>query len=106
MSYWIHLSLDGGSGVEFDIYDWNYTSNCRPMWLAAGVDLKDFDGKFASECVEQLNDVLIFMQAHPSVFKALNPENGWGDYNSLFHALRELYLKMYDAPNAKVRVSC
>jgi hypothetical protein len=106
MSYWVYLSVDAGGTVEFEIYDWNYTSNCAQMWRHAGVDLKDFDGKLASECEEPLRLAVEHMVRHQDEYIPMNPDNGWGDYKSLIEALNNLYFAMVNAPNAKVRVSC
>lgn len=70
--------------------NWNYTSNCARMWRKAGADLAEFDGKPASECAPLLAAAIAAMEAEPDTYRAMNPENGWGDYDTLVAALQKL----------------
>lgn len=85
--------------------DWNYTSNCSPMWIRAGADLREFHGKTAAECEPILRQAIDRMRSHPDAYKTLNPPNGWGDYDSVLEALDELLFAFADYPKAIVHVS-
>ena len=106
MSYDIGLLVDTGGPelASLDI-DWNYTSNCAPMWRAAGLDLAGFHQRPARECVAELDQALIVLRAQPARFEPLNPPNGWGSYETLVEALDELAASFRRHPNAIVWVS-
>lgn len=106
MSYDIWLTIDTGGTEPAHIgHGWNYTSNCAPMWRAAGADLAEFDGKTAGECLPQLHTAIDGLKASPAVYRAMNPDNGWGSYDILVTALDVLALQFAAHPKATVRVS-
>lgn len=106
MSYDVYLEIDTGGPEPASVgMDWNYTSNCAPMWRLAGADLAEFDGKKAGECLPYLTKAIASMLADPEPYKALNPENGWGSYRTLVPALRDLAYDFGRHPNATVRIS-
>jgi hypothetical protein len=84
---------------------WNYTSNCAGMWRKAGADLAAFHGKPASECTPSLKSAIEAMENDPETFRAMNPANGWGSYDSLLEALKTLLKDFQEHPDAIVRVS-
>ena len=106
MSYSISLDIDTG-GPEPAVVgrDWNYTTNCAPMWREAGADLAEYDGKLAGACVPSLSNAIDVMRLESARFKAMNPENGWGSYDSLLPALDKLLSNFRAHPLATVRVS-
>jgi hypothetical protein len=104
MSYDITLTVDTGGEEPAVVGDWNYTSNCGPMWRAAGADLAGFDGKPASECATVLRAALTAVRAEPERYEAMNPRNGWGSYASLLPALGELLKLCERHPLATVHV--
>lgn len=87
-----YVTADGHS-VHFR--DWNYTHNCNRManevlggeasWWQA---LDGSDGVLGSNL---LGIVLMAFDADPDHFRALNPDNGWGDFDSFRSTLREMY---------------
>lgn len=106
MSYDIWLTIDTGGPEPATVYDdWNYTSNCGPMWRLAGADLAEFDGKTAQECRGDLWNAIQDMKANPAKYEALNPENGWGSLDTLVPALERLSEAFARHPKATVRVS-
>ena len=99
--------------------DWNYTHNCNGMieavidqmvLLPAGVDStrKPFwtamgnknmgrgswwdllDGLDGPAGAEFLSVIIKGLEAEPERFRAMNPGNGWGDYDTLLETLREM----------------
>lgn len=107
MSYDICLEADlgGPEPVRVGYLDWNYTSNCAPMWGEAGADLAAFHGKPARECEPLLCDAIIRMRLHPEKYLAMNPKNGWGSYETLLPKLEALLEAFREAPDARVYVS-
>lgn len=75
------------------------------MWIAAGADLRDFHGKTCAECLPILNVAINTMVAQPAFFQAMDPANGWGDYDSTVERLRILADGMARSPLAVVEVS-
>lgn len=105
MSYTICLDIDtGGSEPATLDVDWDFTSNCAPMWRHAGADLAKFDGELAGSCVPLLESAIAHMKANPSEYKAMDPLNGWGSYDLLVPALEELVAGFRRHPKATVRV--
>lgn len=91
MSYDIRLTIDTGGSEPATVWDgWNYTSNIAPMWRHAGADLAEFHGKKAGECAPLLAAAIERMEADPETYLAMNPPNGWGSYEGLLRALRDL----------------
>lgn len=107
MSYDIWLETDVGGAEPLQIGDnWNYTSNCGPMWRAAGIDLAECHGRDAGGCAEGLGAAIAALKADPPRFQAMDPANGWGSYKTLVPALETLLHLFESAPKAIVRVWC
>jgi hypothetical protein len=106
LSYDVSLAIDTGGEdpAALDLW-WNYTSNCAPMWHRAGADLATFHGKPASECLPILEAAVAAMCADPEVFKAMDPPNGWGSYETLLPRLVDLADAFRKHPKATVQVS-
>jgi hypothetical protein len=84
MSYWC--------GFEDSDDSINMTSNVAPMWRLAGADLAELNGKPAIEVQMVLASAIHNMLNEPNKYKALNPENGWGDYENCVRYLVNLAL--------------
>jgi hypothetical protein len=108
MSYDVYLLEDPcptcGHTKGYD-FNWNYTSNCSGMWREAGVDLASFDGRQVSACVVELAVAIQTLEREPERFIAMNPANGWGSYESLVPALKQLLRAFEEHLTAKVEVS-
>lgn len=105
MSYSISMRIDAGGPepISLDLL-WDYTSNCSPMWCEAGADLADFHEQPAGECAQKLRAAIESMERDPVKYRAMNPPNGWGSYETLIPKLRELLAAFERAPKAIVRV--
>lgn len=90
---------------EVDVLDWNYTSNCSPMWREAGADLAEFHGKTARECLPFVYRAIAKMKAEPEKYDAMNPPNGWGSRESLVEALEGMAMVLEQHPDGKITVS-
>lgn len=69
----------------------NITYNLSPMLRAAGfVGWQTLVGMLAIDAGHHLNGVLNIMAEDPERFRAMNPPNGWGDYDKCLQGrLRE-----------------
>lgn len=95
MSYDVNATCThcGGSSDN-----WNYTSNCAPMWRAAGLDIAAWDGRPVRAFAEAISVALVQLEADPEKFRAMNPSNGWGSYETLLPALEQLRRNVLAAP--------
>lgn len=106
MSYDIWLTIDTGGPSPAEVgRSWNFTSNCVPMWRAAGADLAEFAGKTAGQCIPTLADAIAQMTRDPATYKAMDAPNGWGTYDTLMPALGRLLDDFKSHPLATVHVS-
>ena len=73
---------------------WNYTYNVSPMWREVFPDTKmiNIDGMTCQESLPKLEKFRDALKADPEKFKKMNPDNGWGDYDSFLKAIEELII--------------
>lgn len=103
MSYAISIECPTCGNEPFDS---SITTNLAPMWRAAGIDFRDgYSGRPASNLITPLDIAIATLEADPDRFRAMNPENGWGDYDGLLDALRKLRDACRRVPTAVVAVS-
>ncbi|MGH3634219.1 MAG: hypothetical protein ACREN2_13495 [Candidatus Dormibacteria bacterium] len=105
MSYDIDLIIDTGGPEPARLTSRNQTSNVSCMWRHAGADLAEFDGRTAVEALPALRIAIAAIEDDPGTYKAMNPANGWGDYDSCLEFLRELVKDFTAHPKATVVVS-
>lgn len=102
MGWWGYLKDDRGH-VEGE---WNYTHNCNHMihkavesiGLVIPLDENNepqswwryLRGKSGPEGASFLYQIIQEMRSHPETYHALNPPNGWGDYDSFVKLLTEM----------------
>ena len=89
------------------VYDANYTHNVTPMWKLAGVyeALYMSDKQKARSLIFDLNMGIEIMQNNPDDFIALNPENGWGSYETALTWLIKLRDKCIEFPDGTIEIS-
>ena len=92
------------------VFEANYTHNATKMADEAGIYWHvwrpyEIGIETAGELVDPLTDAIRLMRAQPDKFKALNPANGWGDYDSFLDWLETYRDACKDNPSAKVQVS-
>lgn len=108
MSWDIHLytELDGNE-IEILGTDFNYTHNTNDMIREAG--FRDWpykvDGWDAQDLGIALTKVLEEFARDPDRFRAMNPENGWGRYDTLVPVLQQIRDLCAQYPSAKVGMS-
>lgn len=92
MSWDIYIKVDVcpacGRGDDY-LYDRNYTSNMWPMLQKAGWHFDLINDKSTKEAYPQLRELIGKLEAYPAEYRALNPPNGWGDYDSFVEMLKE-----------------
>jgi hypothetical protein len=84
----------------------NYTSNVSAMWCKAlGHPLGDLAEKNAGESLPALQRAVAAMEADPGSYEAMNPPNGWGNYEGTLDYLRRLRDACAEHPKATIRIS-
>lgn len=109
MSYdiWLEVDLGGIEPSRLQGLDWNYTSNCAPMWHEAMPEtngLAGMTGMEAGVAAVALEHGIERMQRDPAIYEALDPENGWGSFHDQLAALDTLLDAFRAHPKAKVAV--
>jgi len=67
--------------------------------------LRALDGAPCSEAGGVIARAVERMEADPDTYRAMNPPNGWGDYEGALAFLRRLAEACAEHPRATVRVS-
>ena len=100
---------DAGDGVERWHYlaEWNYTHNVSKMWREAGCyeALYQSHGKLAKHIVDDVELAVKEMAANPDKYRAMNPQNGWGNYDGALEMLQEICNALQRYPLAIVFIS-
>ena len=91
-----------------DILDINYTSNVSPMFrLALGKNgIKQLNDLSRKEYIELLENGIAHMEQNPEVYKKLNPENGWGDYEGALDVLVKILEALQSDEESYVCIEC
>ncbi|MET9081410.1 hypothetical protein ABZX77_05815 [Streptomyces sp. NPDC004237] len=111
MSYWTSVYINVDTGGEDPTYVelvevGNYTSNVSGMWAAAlGHSLADLAEENAGESLAALQRAVADMEANRARYEAMNPPNGWGDYQGALGYLRRLRDACAEHPKATIRIS-
>lgn len=107
MSYDVHLEVDvgGAEPVRGGDLDANYTYNVYPMFAAAGAGSpNDWNGKPGFEVFAICCGILAAFDADPAKYRALNPANGWGNFDGARSFIQTIADACVQAPFAIVRV--
>ncbi|WP_406227412.1 hypothetical protein [Streptomyces anthocyanicus] len=111
MSYDVALYLQVDTGgpepIDYCAADiGNYTSNVSRMWdEALGHRLADLHGQNAGDSADVLKQAVADMEARPDHYRAMNPANGWGDYEGALDYLRRLMIACCAHPKAEICIS-
>lgn len=102
---WLKTELDG-----HEVSVWggrNYTHNCNRMIRDAGLPEWPYsvEGWRAGELYERLDEVIANLVANPKKYQAMDPPNGWGSYDTLIPAIREVRDQCQKYPSAIVGMS-
>jgi hypothetical protein len=107
----IYLETDvntGGAELHVvGLYWANITHNVASMWQRAGCfeALYKSAGKAAADILPALERAEGEMRREPGAYRALDPSNGWGGYDSALEWLGKLIAACRRYPKAVVRVS-
>jgi hypothetical protein len=107
MSYDMRLVIDtGGEYPACVTGDYrNPTYNLAPMFQRAlGCPLRDLDGMTGAQAAPIVATGLERMRVDKAGHEALNPPNGWGDYDGAVETLEWLHGACLAHPKATVRV--
>jgi len=90
MSWGVDIVVEHGDGYRtvIDVVD-GHTYNLNRMWRWSGACRypRDFDGRRCDELAPVLAAALADALAHPDDYRAMNPPNGWGDYEGFVEIL-------------------
>lgn len=107
MSYWVYLKIDTGNTESLTtvVEVGNLTRNLSQMHSLAGCWIRDFENKSALDSIPILEKGIADMKANPDKYKALNPSNGWGDYEWGLEFLERLLNACKEHPKCTIEVS-
>jgi len=85
----------------------NITHNLNTMAVEAGIYQhlwrpEELDIMLASQLIDPLREGLHRLKSDPERFRALNPKNGWGDYDGLVDFVEKYLNACYQYPDASV----
>lgn len=91
------------------VFNYNITHNMGRMAKEAGIYYhlwrpEEINIKTAAQLIEPLEVGLKKLLDDPEHFKKFNPENGWGDYESLVSFVEEYLKACREYPDATIAV--
>ena len=107
MSYDIWLEIETGDGKCLSTSGKNHTSNVTDIWeLALGFQLKDLKNKKAKDCINDLQQAMIFLNDpnNKDHLESMNPPNNWGNYRSATEFLEWLLEECRSHPNCTIKM--
>lgn len=105
MSYDVSLKIYTGNIDALVVDCGNYTSNVASMFHDAGVGLQDMHDMTCRDAAPILKKGVQAMAADPKKYKAMNPKNGWGDYEGALDYLKGILGACETHPLATLDVS-
>jgi hypothetical protein len=106
MSYDVAFHVQGPyDDQEVELWWRNHTSNTSGMWRAAGVDIAELAGVKGEQVAVAVNAAIEEMERNPDTYKAMNPPNGWGSYETCLDFLRDLRAAAARFPDLPLWVS-
>lgn len=105
-SYNDEILLKQGKYIDITVAEvGNYTYNVSNMYKEAmGITLSDLHGMSATEAIDILHKGVTNMNNDPEKYKAMNPPNGWGDYEGALQFLTKILNACTENPNAYIKV--
>lgn len=103
MSADYYLQVDTGNGHSVEVAAFNVTYNLGVMLRAAGFPAwRALSGAPPVETAGVLDGVARALRADPDRFKAMNPPNGWGDYDVAVKFVEDFRDALRDHPNVRI----
>lgn len=90
----------GGDGLTRVTESFGYTHNCNPMLRAVGIDWREMHGKPLAEVWPVVAQGAIALRSDTAKFRAMNPPNGWGSYDTLLPVLDRIVDEFARHPKA------
>ena len=107
MSYdvWLEAERGGFKPVSVGGLSANMTYNVGGMFSAViGHSITQWDGRPAAEVANACATILDAFNRNPAKFKAMEPTNGWGDFDGARAFIQMINDACVAAPKAVVRV--
>lgn len=110
MSWDFHMAVPigrDGELVHVGHYEANYTYNVSRMFYRAlgNEGIRGLHGKSGADAEPQLNAAVAAMRADPDIYRAMNPPNGWGNYEGALELLETLASWCREVPGAQLIIS-
>ncbi len=92
---------------QYREYEANYTYNVSEMFYDAfgGDGIRGLNGLLGHECQPLLDAAIAKMQAEPEKYRAMNPDNGWGNYEGALELLLTLRSWCVNSPMAEMYIT-
>lgn len=108
VTLFMKIDTGGEDPYEVELFSANYTHNCGKRARGAGIyeyvwrpDELDHV-KVAGDLIEPLKSGIKLMEDSPERFELLNPENGWGSYDSFLPWLKRYLDACIRHPKAEI----
>ena len=105
MSWDILLKINTGKEDREVVDCGNYTYNVAPMYQKAmGKTISDFNNMKCKDAISILEKGVKEMEENPDVYKKMNPENGWGDYEGSLDYLKNFLKECRQNPECIIEI--
>jgi len=105
MSFGLDVRVDHPDGYSsmFEVVD-GHTYNLAPMWCKAlGINsTSDLGGMKCADLSEGLKTALVDIARNRREYEALNPANGWGDYDGFREIFTRFAFTVWEHPTGVV----
>lgn len=103
------MSLDIGISAtrKVEIFDRNITYNLAPMYykcIDKELGFKKLNNMSCKEALSILNSAINDLIKNKEEYEKLNPENGWGTYDGLLEAIKDMRNCCEDNPDGIIDV--
>lgn len=103
-SAWIDVDHADGYSSNFEVVS-SHTGNLSPMWRRAGVftdGSRELQGKTTAELAPILLAGLVDAWTHEHDYRALEPDNGWGDFDGFVEILTKFARLCHQHPTGTI----
>lgn len=107
MSWDVYAKIDTGGAEPATVGEaGNYTYNVSQMYydVLGGDGLRGLHEMVCAEALPLINEACAKMVADPEKYRAMNPPNGWGDYEGALRYLQGIGEMCAEHPKAKLAV--
>ena len=104
----VWMEIDAGGENPAEVAECgNMTWNVSPMYydaLELEHGIRGLDGMDGQSALKHLNKAISKMVRNAEKYRVMNPENGWGNYDSALHFLEVIRNSCVKNPKAILRV--